>query len=86
MILQTKFKLEEDGWTLVRTISTKGMKIRQDETGELYDEAIDPDFTNRTYTETDIPVEKPVEEDELPDGAIPVEEEDMPAEEPTASE
>lgn len=57
-ILQTKFKLSEDGWTLVRTISDRGMMVRQDETGELYAEAVDPEFTNRTYTETDIPVEK----------------------------
>ena len=57
-ILQTKFKLSEDGWTLVRTISDRGMMVRQDETGELYAEAVDPEFTNRTYTETDIPGEK----------------------------
>ena len=57
-ILQTKFKLSEDGWTLVRTISDRGMMVRQDETGELYAEAVDPEFTNRTYTETDIPVDK----------------------------
>lgn len=61
MIVQTKFKLEEDGWTLVRTISDRGMMIQQDGTDELFAEAIDPDFTARTYTETDIPVESDME-------------------------
>ena len=54
MIVQNKFKQEENGWVLVRTYSDIGKMIRQDETGELYIEAIDPDFMHRTYTETDI--------------------------------
>ena len=57
MIVQTTFRLEEDGWDLVRTYSSRGMKIRQDETGELYAEAIDPLFTHRTYSETEIPID-----------------------------
>lgn len=57
MIVQTTFRLEEDGWDLVRTYSSRGMKIRQDETGELYAEAIDPAFMHRTYTETEIPID-----------------------------
>ena len=63
MIVQTTFRLEEDGWDLVRTYSSKGMKVRQDETGELYAEAIDPAFAHRTYTETDIPIEDEQSED-----------------------
>lgn len=43
---------------LVRTYSDAGMKIRSDETGALYDEAIDPASTGRTYTETDEPIEQ----------------------------
>ena len=42
MIVQEKFRLEADGWELVRTYSSRGMMIRQDETGELYGEAVDP--------------------------------------------
>ena len=57
MIVQTRFRLEEDGWELVRTYSSRGMMIRQDESGELYSEAVDPAFAGRTYTETDIPAE-----------------------------
>ena len=33
------------------------LKIRQDQTGTLYDEAIDVEGAPYTYTETDIPVE-----------------------------
>ena len=33
------------------------LKIRQDQTGMLYDEAIDVEDAPYTYTETDIPVE-----------------------------
>lgn len=45
-----------DGMTLTRTYSDDGMMIEQDDTGEFYIDAIDPDFKSRTYTETDIPV------------------------------
>ena len=57
MIVQTVFRLEEDGWDLVRTYSSRGVKIMQDGTGEIYAEAIDPEFMHRTYTETEIPIE-----------------------------
>lgn len=63
MIVQERFQLEEDGWVFVKTYSDSGMKILQDETDTLYDEAIDPEFTNRTYTETDIPIEDEEETD-----------------------
>ena len=33
-------------------------KVRQDQTGEPYDEAIDVENKGYTYTETDIPTEK----------------------------
>lgn len=36
-------------------------KIRQDQTGILYDEAIDIENAPYTYTETDIPVESDIE-------------------------
>ena len=65
MIIQTKFQLEEDGWVLVRTYSSRGMKIRQDGTGEIYNEAIDPEFTGRTYTETNIPIDDDIEEEPI---------------------
>ena len=54
---------EISGTDLVRAYSNSKMMIRQDETGNLYSEAIDPVYMNRTYTETDIPIE---EDEELP--------------------
>ena len=46
----------EDERLLIRTKSDRNMKIRQDQTGILYDEAIDIP-NHYTYTETDIPIE-----------------------------
>ena len=47
-----KTKILEDGRT--KTWSDNGMKIQQ-ETGVIYDEAVD--VVPHTYTETDIPIE-----------------------------
>lgn len=44
---------EKNGRTLVRTRSDAGYRIRQDGTGAVYDEAVDPADSGRTYTETD---------------------------------
>lgn len=62
MIVQEVIEQPDGGWTLVRTYSDAGMKIRQDEAGYLYDEAVDPQFVGRTYTETDIPIASDDEE------------------------
>lgn len=42
----------EDLGALVRTYSDSGYKIKQDVTNIVYDEAIDPKDSGRTYTET----------------------------------
>lgn len=42
---------------LIRTYSDAGFIIRKDGTDEIYDEAIDPADSGRTYTETDEPVD-----------------------------
>ena len=55
MIKTEFFTIREDGVTLVRTYSDKGMMIERD--GVRYDEAIDPEGMGRVYSETDIPVE-----------------------------
>ena len=62
---------EISGTDLVRAYSNNNMLIRQDETGYLYSEAIDPNYMGRTYTETDIPIEadyfnEPAEENPNP--------------------
>lgn len=43
--------------SLIRHYSTDGMKILQNETNILYDEAIDSYPSVCTYTQTDIPVD-----------------------------
>ena len=55
MIKQETYEI--NGHTLVKTYSDAGMKIIQDETGLLYDEAHDPAEVGRTYTESDEPIE-----------------------------
>ena len=58
----------EGSTDLVRTYSDAGMMIIQDGTGDMYAEAIDPDYMNRTYTESDTPIE---EDEELTDTEAP---------------
>lgn len=47
----------KDGVNLYRSYSDNSMKIRQIDTGILYDEAIDVENTPHTYEETEIPIE-----------------------------
>ena len=54
----------DDGVTLIRTYSTKELKIRQNETGIVYDEAIDVGNGKYTYSETDEKIESEVKEDD----------------------
>ena len=54
-----------DGRELVRHYSDAGLKIRQLETGVVYDDAIDVVPCRYAYEETDIPVEsEPIEDSE----------------------
>lgn len=46
-----------DGGTRERRYSDLGMKLRQIETGDLYDDAVDIIPCRYTYEETDIPVD-----------------------------
>ena len=69
-MIQTEIYGEVEGMTLIRTWDDAGNYIRQDGTGVLYAEPIDPDFMNRSYTETDLPIET---FDEPEEGEIPEE-------------
>lgn len=51
-MIQTE-TFEKNGRTLVRTYSDTGYRIRQDGTGVVYSEAVDPAEMGRTYTETE---------------------------------
>lgn len=59
MIITEYFRTRKDGVVLNRTYSDAGMMIERD--GVRYSEAIDPAELNRTYTETDEPVEVPAD-------------------------
>lgn len=61
MIIQELFDILQDGTRLIKTYSDKNFKIRQIETGDIYDEAIDIEG-RFTYEETDEPIETGEEE------------------------
>ena len=54
----TETLTRDDGATLVRRYSDAGYKIRQEQTGALYSEAVDVESAPYPYTETDQPVPK----------------------------
>ena len=51
--------------TLIKSYSDRGMMIHGGMPEADYSEAIDPISENRTYTETDIPIEDEAEADEI---------------------
>ena len=53
MIIKEKYKTRADGVNLFRTYSDNGKRIIQNETGIVYDEAIDVENAPYTYTESD---------------------------------
>ena len=57
MIKKELYSEREDGVKLYRTYSDEGFKIKQVETGNIYDEAIDVESANFTYKETDEKIE-----------------------------
>lgn len=56
-MIQTE-QIQISGRTLVRTYSDANLMIRQDGTGNVYAEAVDPVGSGRTYSETDTPIEQ----------------------------
>ena len=52
MIVREYYKTREDGVKLYRTYSDEQFKIQQDQTGYIYDEAIDIEDSLFTYSET----------------------------------
>ena len=57
MIRKVFYETREDDVNLYRTFSDEGYKIRQVQTGIIYDEAIDVENAPYTYTETTEKVE-----------------------------
>lgn len=57
MILTEEYMTLDDGMKLYRRYSDLKVRIRQVETGYVYDEAIDVENAPYTYIETDMPLE-----------------------------
>lgn len=53
MIIKELYMTRADGVNLFRNYSNEGKQIIQNETGDLYDEAIDVENAPYTYTESD---------------------------------
>lgn len=62
MIVKEEFKTRADGVKLFRTYSDEGKQIIQNETGIVYDEAIDVEDAPYTYSESDEIVELSAEQ------------------------
>lgn len=62
MLKKEFYKTREDGIRLYMTYSTDNYKIKQLETGEIYDNAIDVENQKYTYEETN---EKTEEKEEV---------------------
>ena len=58
MIKKEFYKTRKDGINLYRTYSDEGYRIKQIETSNVYDEAIDVEDTPYTYEETDMSIEE----------------------------
>ena len=58
MIKREFYKTRKDGVNLYRTYSDESYRIKQIETGFIFDEAIDIENAPYTYEETDIPIEE----------------------------
>lgn len=58
MIKKEFYKTRKDGINLYRTYSDEGYRIKQIETGNVYNEAIDVEDAPYTYEETDMSIEE----------------------------
>lgn len=65
MIIKEFYGVNRNGTNLYRTYSDLGLKIRQVETGAIYDEAVDLETKSFTYEETTEKVYEIKEELEL---------------------
>lgn len=52
-MIATELIIAKNGARMIRTYSTDGLRLRQDQTGIIYDEAIDIENSGYTYTETE---------------------------------
>lgn len=52
-MIATEIIIAKNGMRMVRTYSDAGYRVKQDQTGIVYDEAIDNESSGYTYTETE---------------------------------
>lgn len=64
MIIKELHRKRVDGVKLYRTYSDQGLKIKQVETGRVYDQAIDVDGAPFTYVETEEKIEQLLTEEQ----------------------
>ncbi len=64
MIKNELYSIRKDNIKLYKTYSSDGFKIKQLETGKIYDEAIDVEDAPFTYEETNEKIEEEPEETE----------------------
>jgi hypothetical protein len=57
MIVREFFETRSDGVRLFKTYSDSGLMIRQNESGNIYSEAVDVENAPFTYSETDEQIE-----------------------------
>lgn len=57
MIIKEFYKTRNDGVNLYKNYSIENFRILQEQTGEIYDEAIDVEDAPYTYVETDVKIE-----------------------------
>lgn len=57
MIVREFYEVRSDGVRLFKTYSDSGLMIRQNESGNLYSEAVDVENALFTYSETDEKIE-----------------------------
>lgn len=60
MIIKEFFKTRNDGIQLYKTYSSENYKIKQKQTQNIYDEAIDVEGSNYTYIELEEKIEQEV--------------------------
>ena len=65
MVVKELFETQENGTKLYRTYSDKNLKIKQIETGIVYDEAVDIESAKYGYEEIEENIEKDTNEIEL---------------------
>ena len=69
-MLKHEYYLQYDGIDYYITFSDSNFKIQQHPTELLLNDAIDPEGSPFTYTETDIPIEDPVNEEDYEEALI----------------